>query len=532
MLSQSKDSFSSVFDKLDRFYNISSLASRISKNDKDYISYILSTNKHLHVLIVEEQTLKLVYCAEIEDVEAFITDIPKIFNTKVKAIIFRVFGFKHEKYPNNIKFCEDLKNKIDACKIPYYFLSNTDFIFTQSIVASNISTNFDENILIVFSDVDTAMKLQYTKHGYKFIEKIFDENSMTKVRNLQKVIVLSGKNQQKFMNLFKSRNPILVQYRDNENILKCLIEINKWMFDKSYTKFHVIPRSDKYFTIGYEIVGERESYNLILVPKGNELPVKVGVSSSKTSFNHFLAYLDEDDPEKVIKHKEYKLTGEAHEYRLILKIDINNFPTYEIENVIHEHIVNFPKFCDSYKFESGANFKSYPIIGILANRSFICINKNGKFEFLESWGGKWGTPMHITFDKEKPQFGAAAEETLTKHGKYGVQDLLQVMTEGDNAITEITPHGYKFVKDEENPVLLEFETFDGTKKAASPEFLIAMLIRQQLKAIEKEMGKKPASIGFCIFNVFTEKENKNIKIAFGKACALMKIKDFCFVPWK
>uniref|UniRef100_A0A914QCD5 Uncharacterized protein n=1 Tax=Panagrolaimus davidi TaxID=227884 RepID=A0A914QCD5_9BILA len=106
------------------------------------------------------------------------------------------------------------------------------------------------------------------------------------------------------------------------------------------------------------------------------------------------------------------------------------------------------------------------------------------------------------------------------------------MIEGSEAHTTVSPHGFAFTKGDENPVLLEFETFDGTKKSASPEFLMAMLIRQQLKAIEAEIGKKPVSIGFCIFYDLNEKEENNVKIAIEKACELIKIKDFCFVPWK
>uniref|UniRef100_A0A914PB00 Uncharacterized protein n=1 Tax=Panagrolaimus davidi TaxID=227884 RepID=A0A914PB00_9BILA len=176
--------------------------------------------------------------------------------------------------------------------------------------------------------------------------------------------------------------------------------------------------------------------------------------------------------------------------------------------------------------------ENYPIIGILANYSFISINKHGKFEFLESWGGQWGNPMHISFVKKKPQFGKVAEETIAKHGKYGVQDLIKIMFKGSEASTKVPQRGYTFTKDDENPVLLEFETFDGTKKAATPEFLMAMLIRQQSKAIEAEIGKKPTKLGFCIFNVLTEKENENFRNGIGKACEFMKIKDFCFVPWK
>uniref|UniRef100_A0A914PQY4 Uncharacterized protein n=1 Tax=Panagrolaimus davidi TaxID=227884 RepID=A0A914PQY4_9BILA len=122
--------------------------------------------------------------------------------------------------------------------------------------------------------------------------------------------------------------------------------------------------------------------------------------------------------------------------------------------------------------------------------------------------------MHISFDKKKPQFGKVAEEIIAKHGKYGVQDLIPIMSEGNKAPTTVSPLGYIFTK------------------AASPEFLFAMLLREQLKVIEKEMGEKPTKLGFCIFDVYGKKEMNNVQTAIGKACELIKIKDFCFVPWK
>lgn len=105
------------------------------------------------------------------------------------------------------------------------------------------------------------------------------------------------------------------------------------------------------------------------------------------------------------------------------------------------------------------------------------------------------------------------------------------MAEGVDAVTTISPHGYTFTKDEQNPVLLQFATPNGPMMA-SPEFLFAMLLKEHFKDIKKETGEKPTSLGFCIFNVFTEKENKNIQNALEKACDLMKIKNRCFIPWK
>uniref|UniRef100_A0A914QQ95 Uncharacterized protein n=1 Tax=Panagrolaimus davidi TaxID=227884 RepID=A0A914QQ95_9BILA len=282
----------------------------------------------------------------------------------------------------------------------------------------------------------------------------------------------------------------------------------------------------EYF-VGFECGVEDNSH--LHVDHCSVLPFIRTVGCAKASFNHFIAYRN-NDMKGIVKHQMFKFKENAHVFIITLKIDINNFPTYEVEDVISDHIVKFPKFCDVWSIRSvRTDLEAPPVIGILANHSFICIEKNGEFEFLESWGGQWGTPMHISFDKKKPQFGKIAEEIIAKHGKYGVQDLIQIMSEGDEAIKTISPHGYTFTKDEKNPVLLEFESFDGTKKTASPEFLMAMILKEHLKVIEKEMGKKPTKLGFCIFNVFTEKEDNYIRNGIEKACDLMKINDRYFI---
>uniref|UniRef100_A0A914QE70 Uncharacterized protein n=1 Tax=Panagrolaimus davidi TaxID=227884 RepID=A0A914QE70_9BILA len=503
-------------------YNMSAAASIVSKNDSDYFAYIRSFNDRLQVIIYGCQSGKFIHQNEFTNINKFIANVSKIFDSKIKAIILQVFGFTNKEYPNNIHFCEALKAKLDACKIPYYFMSNVNMAFTAALTTANVS---GENVTIINSRYGTAMKLEYTENGYILGGSFPNAEALVNSNDIKIVLVTTDKNQQRFMKMFKLKNPVLIDTGSLDNHAKALTEVKKWMSDKTYKKFHVIPMAARGYCIGFEC--DVKDMQHLRVDNFNVLPFIGIVGCSKTSFNQFIAYRN-DDKKEIVKHQMFKLNGNAHGFNITLKIDINNFPTYEVENVIYDHIVKFPKFCDVWSVRTDLK----AVIGILANYSFICINKNGKFEFLESWGGQWGDPIYISFDKKKPQFGKVAEEIIAKHGKYGVQDLILIMSEGSEAPTTIPERGYTFTKDDENPILLEFETFDGTKKSASPEFLMAMLIRQQLKAIEAEIGKKPVSIGFCIFNDLNEKQENNLQNALGKACELMKIKDFCFVPWK
>uniref|UniRef100_A0AC35G3C0 Uncharacterized protein n=1 Tax=Panagrolaimus sp. PS1159 TaxID=55785 RepID=A0AC35G3C0_9BILA len=84
--------------------------------------------------------------------------------------------------------------------------------------------------------------------------------------------------------------------------------------------------------------------------------------------------------------------------------------------------------------------------------------------------------------------------------------------------------GFTFTKDERNPLLLKFDNFDETKKLSSPAFFMAIYLRQHLKAIEEEIGKKPKEISFWITDQkLNGNERKRIKEGLEESCKLLKI---------
>uniref|UniRef100_A0A914Q884 Uncharacterized protein n=1 Tax=Panagrolaimus davidi TaxID=227884 RepID=A0A914Q884_9BILA len=140
-----------------------------------------------------------------------------------------------------------------------------------------------------------------------------------------------------------------------------------------------------------------------------------------------------------------------------------------------------------------------PFIGFYDNSSVIGIYKNFEegYQFLEEWN-----------------------------------DLINIMSMAPEKIKIDKSWGFTFTKDEENPVLLKFDNFDGTKKCSSPSFLMAIYLRQHLKAIESKIGQKPNKVAFWIIDrKFNENERKRIEDGLKESCKLLKI-DCCFVDLK
>lgn len=88
---------------------------------------------------------------------------------------------------------------------------------------------------------------------------------------------------------------------------------------------------------------------------------------------------------------------------------------------------------------------------------------------------------------------------------------------------EIETTSFTVTKDSENPILLEFDTFDGSKKLSTPAFLMALLLKQHLKIIKNEINEKPKELCFY-FPLEAKIENrKRIQKQIKESCELLKI---------
>uniref|UniRef100_A0AC35G0C0 Uncharacterized protein n=1 Tax=Panagrolaimus sp. PS1159 TaxID=55785 RepID=A0AC35G0C0_9BILA len=194
--------------------------------EKEYIALISPYKDHLiQVGIFGYRSKEAYFHIVINDAEDFIDGIPKIMDSKIKAVILRVYEFKSEKFSNNVQFCKSLKAKFDAIttKIPYCFISDFNFLITKMLIAANISVNFGEFVLVLLT-------------ADKFVNMV--ELKYTKAAESKKFIFVED------MGNFKYNGA-------------GVIEESKWIFNKKYTKFHVLPTTARAYVIGFEC-GEEE----------------------------------------------------------------------------------------------------------------------------------------------------------------------------------------------------------------------------------------------------------------------------------
>uniref|UniRef100_A0AC34FTM7 Uncharacterized protein n=1 Tax=Panagrolaimus sp. ES5 TaxID=591445 RepID=A0AC34FTM7_9BILA len=544
-------------NSIKNWYDFTAFTSLISNNNENgFILHVAPHKEELRVTLYGCQSKKFYLHVLFQDVQKFINDIPKINDPKIKAIFFTIYSFKNENFPNNVQLCKSLKSKfeemnsfnVSAAKIPYLFTSDGNFILTCALAAANITINVGECVLVlmILKDTFQVCDLKFTNNGYKVlrnqslidIDEIEDDDKLRRkilgkkkhdkillcCDNLQNQIVATVK---KVVKASSNKMTVISEMFSGEKFDGSgLVEQSKWILDNKYTKFHVIPTiSARIYGIGYEC-GETEYY-FLTTEENAQLPYAESFHAPKTCFNHFMAYMDEGTG-KFVRIETFTLNGDdAHEYKITLKVDNNNFPSYSIHGINVEKITNLPHL----KIDNDL-WEKEPLIAFYGNYSFICLwdESAEEYKFLDSWNGQFGKPMHIAFDQEKPYFEKDAEETLGKHGKYVIDDLIYIMSRPAEDLVDSNAGSYSYAitNDNENPVLFEFDHFCGTKMLATPAFLMALLLKQHVKAIKKEIGEKPDQLAFCILNEYDFDELENVKFDLGEACQLLNIQSYTF----
>uniref|UniRef100_A0A914YU04 Uncharacterized protein n=1 Tax=Panagrolaimus superbus TaxID=310955 RepID=A0A914YU04_9BILA len=442
-------------------------------------------------------------------------------------------------YVHEFEGSKAIKAIIIRLKIPYAFINVQQYVCAKSVTAANIAAEINDIVLIVLVKTRGiyVTELKYTLNGYKMNadDRVFIYDSKESQETIRqkifaistpkKIIIPSDPPGKLIMkNIIQGLNfkdLIVIEGDEIKWDGKVIYETAKHILDNSYAKCWIIPKTA--FCFGIRMTTGIKNYDLIFF--GNEfVPTKKETVIAKQSFNFTLfAVNGHTRRDEIIE--TFTLPTNCHTVKLVLSVDSNNFPSFEIVRATIPKVISLPNILD--RFVSS----KVPIFGFFANSSVICHYRDGFYQFLDGWNGVYGKDLLISFATKNPTYMENAVEALQTKPSYVVLDLIRIMSMPSNDIKHDGPWNFKFTKDAENPVLIEFDKADGSRGKASPAFLMAMLIKDHLRAIKDEIGEKPLEIGFCLLDdCYKMEQRSRIVEQFNVACKLIKIKG-TFLPF-
>uniref|UniRef100_A0AC34F4K6 Uncharacterized protein n=1 Tax=Panagrolaimus sp. ES5 TaxID=591445 RepID=A0AC34F4K6_9BILA len=463
----------------------------------------------------------------------FVENIPIFFSKQIKAVILHIFSYKNHGYKTNYEFCKVIREKLILQNIPYSFTTTQQTGSAALLIASNYFAKIGDIVFLITitgkestmmnseSDFCMITEFEFTKNGYeKLGDRIIDifETTRNDIFGSYKPVKIIGYATQKtalkyLQNLFKFDENLLLILKDFENESnKFICKMGKWLKRKSLNQFYVSPTTIKrYAVVG--VVGGMPS-GVITGDEDEKLPIIKTAVISKTFQEYLIILMNENGPEHV---EGVELNKQYHKVEITFKIDENNFFSTTSKNIIVPEIRDLPKTLDKIQKPK------IPVIGFWGNSSVICIKKKGeKYKFMDSWNGIYGNELFLNFNQKRP----ILDTNLTMKSKMDtvVFDVLKILSMQIDDIKINEAWKFKFTKNDENPILIEYDNFEGDKKAASPTFLMAILLRQHLKAVKNEIGEKPEEIGICLFDEFNVDERKRVEEKLQEACQLLQIR--------
>uniref|UniRef100_A0AC35GDV8 Uncharacterized protein n=1 Tax=Panagrolaimus sp. PS1159 TaxID=55785 RepID=A0AC35GDV8_9BILA len=504
-----------------------------SLNSETYLAFVEGLNESIEVTIVSFKTEKVMLKLKFDKIKDFIDKMENLFKSKFKAIIFDVFYVKSLEYSNNTEFCYKIGEKLDELKIPFHFMNRDGSILSRLLINGNISAKLNEIILITWVQSEKLFffKLKFTENGYIILEGGLENLDLSKAKEIRKTIIGDLSPQKNFF--FPTTNfesELLKQERSIRKILKSkkliickideskekfIVESYKWILDKSCIKFHVCSFAVRKYEIGFKN-GDKKNTPLIVCNIGMDLPFEKVKEIPNDSLKFYLAYTESG---KTHELHTFELERNAHRFHLTLFVDENNMPHFKLRPFLFDSILTLPQ-----KLEKNLKTK-IPVISFFDNSSVICVYKEDSksYQFLENWNGEFGCELLIAFDKEEISYCNDAIETYRTKPSFVICELLHIMSMPIKEVLAIKSTNFSITKDSENPIIFEFDNFDGTKKLSTPAFLMALLLKQHIKVIKNEMNEKPKKLCFYFPMESNVENRKRIEKYIEESCKLLKI---------
>uniref|UniRef100_A0AC35EY27 Uncharacterized protein n=1 Tax=Panagrolaimus sp. PS1159 TaxID=55785 RepID=A0AC35EY27_9BILA len=504
-----------------------------------YFAAISALDESFLITVVDSETEKVVMQCPMEmmfikTVKDFVNFIPKFF-TNFKAVILHLFYFQTSEYSNMVEFRKELKEKLDAIKKPNHFMEEEECFLSYLINSNIVKVNRGERFVYISNceeDEICVSEYQLTANGYKKGEerrmggmKSKNDSTISQViygpNNPKRIILPKDKlNPSAFKRLQSicSKEKNVTIFEMSEIFPKTIVDAGKWILNgKNQSQRPIIPFCVQTCSMGYECP-DGTYVPLTTIEAVETLPITKNFYTSKF-LNELVVFLHDAHDNPVVTLATIPTVSDCHRNRFIFTVNKENFPIYNVQRSIINEICDLPT-----KLNNALKSK-IPVIGFCDNFSIISVYKEDIkcYKCLDEWNGLFGKDFCVSFDREKPEFCEKAKEKLESKRTSVVFDLLQIMSQKPENIKICEFWGFTITKDDENPVLIEFDNFDGTKKVASPAFLVAFLLKEHIKAIKKETGKKPEKLGFWSFDEYNKEEKMRIQKGLEEACKLLKI---------
>uniref|UniRef100_A0A914QXQ5 Uncharacterized protein n=1 Tax=Panagrolaimus davidi TaxID=227884 RepID=A0A914QXQ5_9BILA len=280
------------------FTNIFALFKKKNKKElnfddgEEYFALIKELNGKLYISIIDAETeeedfTKSFLCNQrYKTPKVFVNALSKIFTKKnFKAVLLCIFDLKPKGFSTNLEFCKVLKDYFDSVEIPYYFISEHDWILSSMLVAAKVKTiKMDENVLFVF-----VSNSQFNVYVYRFKGNGFQRISSRKVSANQRAILIrqeiigsdnpvkifatpNQQNQPWKTGLrkikFKMDGFVFIAEEDIYNTDAPTIELSKWIINnKRNTKYYILPSCERTSVVFH---GCNKEVNAILTAKCND----------------------------------------------------------------------------------------------------------------------------------------------------------------------------------------------------------------------------------------------------------------------
>uniref|UniRef100_A0A914XX16 Uncharacterized protein n=1 Tax=Panagrolaimus superbus TaxID=310955 RepID=A0A914XX16_9BILA len=376
-------------------------------------------------------------------VEEFVENIHVVFDQPFKAVIVNVFDITAETgFSNNVKFCEAIREKLKKLKILHYFVSDDNVTIASSLINGNINAKLQESVCIVMAHETHYIiyDLCFTKNGYKLISHRYVQVDAEKesLENIKQKIYGSTTPDNTVVASLNPNDPLFLCLKNNASKFKNLVafdvsdifrsavlfvdEMYKWLMDKKYIKYHVLPASARTYYMSTKSV--EDANRLRYVDRNEVLPFKESFQLERNAQTAYVTYRAADTTTPKLLQK-FSLTSKCHYYCFSVSIDDENFPTVKMEPIIQPQIQMLPELLDI------SNNSMVPVITFFYNISFICVPKkigSKCYEFLDEWNGIYGKDLYISFDKEKPKFFEDAFEVYKTNPSFVVYGKIYSFT--------------------------------------------------------------------------------------------------------